>query len=216
MPTNYILTVNFTEQGIETLQQADEQVAIVRLVSPSRPGELTWQTFFPRTVSTVTWTEEDYFLFVHQPQSGTLQPGQTIYMNARSEAVVPGGVYSFTDVGTFVRVDGDAGPGNVMVTNNGPMGFNDHLYFGLAQNGTIFSDKEITKVTPLNLVNVPYNQQATLSITKRVRVFTGDIDTSTIIGNNVMSKVLDLDFSGGAYTHAIRYDDSTNQFWQES
>ena len=31
MPTNYILTVNFTEQGINTLKQANEQVAIVRL-----------------------------------------------------------------------------------------------------------------------------------------------------------------------------------------
>jgi uncharacterized protein with GYD domain len=47
MPTNYILTVNFTEQGINTLKQANEQVAIVRQVSPSRPGELTWLTFFP-------------------------------------------------------------------------------------------------------------------------------------------------------------------------
>ena len=31
MPTNYILTVNLTQEGINTLKQADEQVAIVRL-----------------------------------------------------------------------------------------------------------------------------------------------------------------------------------------
>ena len=31
MPTNYILTVNFTEQGINTLKQANEQAVIVRL-----------------------------------------------------------------------------------------------------------------------------------------------------------------------------------------
>lgn len=214
MAINYILTVNFTEQGINTLRQAGEQVAMVRLVSPSRPGELAWLTFFPRTVSTVTWTEEDYCLFIYQSE-GSLQPGQTIYMNARSEPVVPGGVYSFNGEGMFVRMPGDAGDGNVTVSNDGGPGLRDNLYFGLAQNGTVFSDKEITAVTPLNLVNLPYNQHATFSITKRVRVFTGDMPTSTILGHNVMSRVLDLDFSG-TFEHAIRYDDTMNQFVLES
>lgn len=210
MASNYILTVNFTEKGIDTLKQAGENVAMVRRVSPSRPGELAWHTFFPRTVSTVTWTEEDYCLFVYQSQ-GSLQPGQTISMSARSEPVVPGGVYSFNNEGVFVRVPGDAGAGSVTVSNDGMDGFRDNLYFGLAQNGTVFSDKHITAVTPLNLVNLPYNHQATFSITKRVRIFTGDMPTSTILGNNVMSKVLDLDFSG-TYEHAIRYDTIMNQF----
>src|SRR5262245_7022456 len=217
MPTNYILTVNFTEEGINTLKQADEQVVIVRPVSPSRPGELTWLTFFPRTVSTVTWTEEDYYLYIHQPQDGAyLQPGQTIdYMNARTlEPVVSGGVYSFNPQSAFVRVAGDAGPGNVTLSNDcGTYGFfsRDNLYFGLAQNATVFSDKEITKISPLNLVYVPRNQQATFKITKQVRIFTGDMAASTILGGNLLSKVLDLDFSD-TYEHTIHYDTSLNQF----
>jgi hypothetical protein len=215
MATNYILTVDFTEQGIDTLKQAGQNVALVRRVTPSRPGELAWLTFFPRTVSTVTWTEEDYYLFVHQPQSGTLQPGQTIYINVRSEPVVPGGVYSLANNGLFARVDGDAGPGNVAVTNNGPEYFRDHLYFGLAQAGTVFSDQHITAVTPLNLVNVPYNMQAAFSITKWVSVFAGDMPTSTILGNNVISQALDLNFTP-TFEHAIRYDASINQFLQQT
>jgi hypothetical protein len=85
------------------------------------------------------------------------------------------------------------------------------LYFGLAQNGTVFSDKEITKISLLNLVYVPHDQQATFKITKQVRVFTGDIAVSTILGDNVLSKVLDLDFSD-TYEHTIHYDTSLNQF----
>jgi len=54
----------------------------------------------------------------HQSQDGAyLQPGQTIYMNSRTEEpVVSGGVYSFNPQGTFVRVPGDAGPDNVTLS----------------------------------------------------------------------------------------------------
>jgi hypothetical protein len=214
MATNYILTVNFTEQRIDVLRRAGQQVALVRDVTPSRPGDIAWLTFFPRTVSTVTWTEEDYYLFFHQPQSRELQPGQTIYINGRSEPVTPGSIYSLRE-GVFTRVPGDAGPGNVTISNDMGAEFGDNLYLGLAQGGTVFSDQEITAITPLNLVYVPWNQHATFRITKRVRVFTGDVPTSMILGNNVTSGVLGLDFSGG-YEHAIRYETSLNQFVQQS
>ena len=136
-------------------------------------------------------------------------------MNARTlEPVVSSGAYSLDPQGNiFVRVSGGAGPGNVTLSNDCTYEFfgRDDLYFGLAQNATVFSDKEITKISPLNLVYVPRNQQATFKITKQVRVFTGDMAVSTILGGNLLSKVLDLDFSD-TYEHTIHYDTSLNQF----
>ena len=210
MPIHHILTIEFDEAGLEALRTAGLRVAITRSVEPARPERVVWMSFFPRLVSTVTWTESDVrFFFCGQ---WPLVPGATVFVNSSSETLTPGGVYSFAfrgnGMGGFVELSEDGAADRYTLINREET----RVYaFGLAEVGTLFSHRDETKLRPLNVAPLAPNSRIPFLVTKKVQVFTSAAEPSVILGDEPHGEILELDFAE-SLVWKIRYDNAARRF----
>ena len=209
MPTNYLLTISFDEAGLRTLREVGQNVGLVRCVEPEHPEQLAWLSFFPRLVSTITWTDEDVHLYAFlQAQGWPLQPGTAVYLNATSGIAAPGDVFEFSEDRGFQKLSEPGSPDQRTVIARGLSPISG---YGLAQAGTLFAENEPTAVAPLNVYPVPSNTRIPFRLTQRVQIFTVAAAAGVILGNEARGEIFELELAPGREA-AVRYDSYSNRF----
>lgn len=206
----YSLKIQFDEQGLNNINGAGQQVALVKAKEISDQTKVIWVAFPPMQKNTITWTNQ-YFIY---------STSANLHDEAGLETISPkpaGGGNSYTFRAGYLN-DGSHGlMPNLYGVVHGDPAF-PRLTVGLAQDAAVNGNTQ--GPLPLNAEVVLYNQQVLFSPIENVLVFVGGplkqsqiLDTSWLTRYAVisMSNPLSVDFTQGR-SQTIHYESTTNQF----
>lgn len=200
--TTFNLEIQFDSAGLTTLQEAGQQVAIVKNVSPNTSNQVIWVSFAPELDNTVTWTET-YYVYGSNTQ---IQAGATIHTLSTFQGT-DGDTYPFSG-GQFHPGTNDLGQ-NQYGVKNADSNF-QLLTAGLAQaaGGTGGTGGNLS---PLNATVVPFNDQGIYQPIEKVAVFAFASANNGLVISSVSSNALTVDLTTEP-SQTIHYNSSNNTF----
>jgi hypothetical protein len=208
MPT-YQLNLSFTNGGLDTLQSANQQVAIVKSVNSSVTSSsnspVIWVAFKPMNGNTVTWDEE-YSVYA---STTNVVNGAQIITNSTTPAT-SGNSYAFLPAGHFGPSTSNVSNVEYGVKNQsqftiGPIAMITSGLFQAANvNGTATG-------SPLNATPVPRQEQATFTPIEKVQIFVTSYENNGLVISEVTSQALTVDLTSQP-TQSVYYDATANQF----
>lgn len=202
----YQLNVDFSTADLNIINQAQEQVVIVKQVNgSSSASSVAWVAFNPLPANSVTWSDS-YTLYATRTQ---LQSNATIQMLAQATAMETESL-PFTSTATF----GPADPTVVLPSDTygveNQYTVTPYMTFGLAQAANITGSG--VPASPINAVMVPENQSATFEPLDVIQVFLMANVNNGMVLSSVQSKAITVTFGAGVNEHTITYNAAIGGF----
>jgi len=200
----YQLNINIDSASVSAVNKVDQQVTIVKSVTPSLSGgnlPVAWLTFTPLMFNTVTWVE-NYNLYSTTQQ---LQAGATISMTSIADGTIqPGWLYTFAN-GVFNGANGTGSTFNIQNSDN-----SYPLSFGLAQQATVNGQ---SAYAPLNCVPVLYNQQVSFTPIETLSIFLSNYTDNGVVISQVAGNALVVELTSQQPTATIGFNGTNNTFY---
>lgn len=204
--TDYKLDINIDSQGLHTIQAAGQVVTLVKSVGGGGNMPVAWLSFHPMQSNTLTWTNQ-YSVYA----SSTKIQANARIVSQSTQLATGGSTYTFSggqfDYGksnglTIVQYGVENQDADFLV--DGMAMITSGLYQGAVVNGG-------AKSSPLNAVEVPYNESGTFTPKEVVQVFVSNYQDNGMVISSVTSKSLTVDLTSSP-SQTIHYDDHSNQF----
>jgi hypothetical protein len=199
MPS-YSLVIQISNAGLKTIQDASQQVALVKATASALP--VVWVAFDPESDNTITW-EENYFVYASTTH---IDAGATI-ATMSTEPAQGGNTYMFQG-GDFPSYKGGLPLTQYGVFNNDTRPQFKEITAGLAQVAQGVGEGQ---PTPLNATIVPFNETGLYTPIEKVQVFAEASMNNGLVLSQVDGSALLVDFTTDP-SQVIHYDDASNTF----
>jgi hypothetical protein len=205
--SQFTLTINFTDQGLNTLSSASKKVAMMQ-AAPNSNYQVVALLAQPQQKMTITWQDTTS---VYTSSSNPIKPYTVLQINNTKHATTG---HSYVYDGVLITDEGQGLGGSVQLTNKA----SSTITAGLAINFTV--DTKIQDPAILTADSLPYNGLGTFPINCSFYLTTlsDDLSVGYVIPTGaipnayiVVQPALLIDFSINQ-TQAVRFDDSSNEF----
>ena len=200
----YKLNIKITENDLQILYRANEKIVIVKHTAENTDTQVAWVTFGPFMNNTVEW-ESQFALYASNTE---IQSGA--FINKLSDiAASTQTLYQFKE-GIFQNpISVSTISSNTFALKHVMTGY-PVLTFGLAQNVVVNGEGFANH--PINAINVPFGQAATMTPVEILDVYLkNDINSSTVV-SHIMSEKLTVSYTE-ELERTIAYDGATGAFY---
>ncbi len=200
--SNYELIIKIEPEDVEQIQQAGQEVGIVKKVINGSSGEsVIWVSFKPFEYNEVKW-ETQYGIYASTTE---IKNGATIFKSSAENPVKTDFYYPF-EYGRFKSPTRNIGDRNQYGIENN---YSEKLTFGMAQSVTANGNK--FEARPLNAVTVLRQETAVFTPIEIVKVFLhGEFDNGVII-SEVKSNALEVNLTKNPI-RTIAFNSATSSF----